>query len=305
MKEPKIAIVGPGVVGQATGKAFLQKGFDVSFIGIDKANIESLRKQNFSSFFPTEFQNGNYQFDATFLTVPTPTINGKIDLSAMKKAVKDLGRNIAHTNKYHLIVVKSTVLPGVTEHLIISEIEKSSGKVVGRDFGICMNPEYLRANTAEEDALQPWIIVIGEYDRRSGDFLSFLYRDFDSPIYRVSLSEAEIQKYIHNIFNAVKITFFNEIRQIGKKIGTDTDKIFKLVALSCEGIWNHRYGLKDSGPYSGSCLPKDTKAFLHWAQIQGWKADILKTTIKTNDRIIADETPLKGQTKKIYGRILG
>lgn len=300
MKKLKIAVVGPGIVGQAVGKAFLKKGFDISFIGIDKTNITNLRKENFSAYFPDEFHNGNYQFDATFLTVPTPTINGKIDLSAIKEAAKELGRNLTHTNKYHLIVVKSTVLPGVTEHLVIPEVEKNSGKIAGRDFGVCMNPEYLRAKTAEQDALDPWIIVIGEYDRRSGDLLSFLYRDFDSPIYRVSLSEAEIQKYIHNLFNAVKITFFNEMRQIGKKIGADTEKVFKLTALSCEGIWNHRYGLEDKGPYSGKCLPKDTKAFLRWVQAQDWKADILKTTIKTNDQIIKDEIRLNGQAPEKY-----
>lgn len=300
MRKPKIAIIGPGIVGKAAGKAFLKKGFKVSFIGIEKSSIEKLRKENYSAYFTNEFQNGNYQFDVTFLTVPTPTVNRKIDLSAMREATVDLGKKLAYRNKYHLIVVKSTVLPGVTEHLVIPAIEKTSGKKAGRDFGVCMNPEYLRAKTAEEDTLDPWIIVIGEYDRRSGDMLSFLYHDFDSPIYRVSLSEAEIQKYIHNIFNAVKITFFNEMRQVGKKIGADTERIFKLVALSCEGIWNHRYGLADKGPFSGACLPKDTQAFLRWVETQGWKADVLKTAIEINNRIIEKEAKKNGQNKESY-----
>lgn len=300
MKRSRIAIVGPGIVGQAVGKSFLKKDFEVSYIGVDKSNVENLRKQGYSAYFPSDFQNGNYQFDATFLTVPTPTANGRIDLSAINKAAADLGKNLAHVNKYHLVVVKSTVLPGVTQHLVIPAIEKISGKKAGRDFGVCMNPEYLRAKTADEDALEPWVIIIGEYDRRSGDTLEFLYRDFFAPIYRVSLGEAEIQKYIHNLFNAVKITFFNEMRKIGKEIGADTEKIFKLVAVSCEGIWNHHYGLQDKGPYSGSCLPKDTQAFLRWVEIQGWRANILKTTIKTNEQIVEEEIRHNGRSKEDY-----
>lgn len=298
--KPKIAIVGPGVVGQATGKSFLKLGFNVSFIGVDKSNIETLRKQKYQAFFPHEFQNGSYKFDATFLTVPTPTINGRIDLSAIKTAAENLGKNLHSLDKYHLVVVKSTVLPGVSEHLVIPAVEKYSGKKAGVDFGVCMNPEYLRAKTADQDALEPWVIVIGEYDRRSGDTLSFLYRGFDSPVCRLSLSEAEIQKYIHNLFNAVKITFFNEMREIGKQIGADTEKIFKLVALSAEGIWNHRYGLSDQGPFSGVCLPKDTQAFLQWVEVQGWKADVLKAAIKVNDRIIDKAVEEEGKSKDSY-----
>ena len=300
MKKPKIAIIGPGVVGQAIGKAFLKKGFEVSFIGIEKSTIEKLRKENYSAYFSNEFQNGNYQFDVTFLTVPTPTVKGRIDLSAMKEATLDLGKKLAYIHKYHLVVVKSTVLPGVTEHLVIPDIEKTSGKKAGRDFGVCMNPEYLRAKTAQEDARDPWTILIGEYDRRSGDMLSFLYHDFDGPIYRVSLSEAEIQKYIHNLFNAVKITFFNEMRAVGKKIGVDTERIFKLVALSSEGIWNHRYGLADKGPFSGACLPKDTQAFLRWIEAQGWKADVLKAAIDVNNRIIEKAAKKRGISKENF-----
>lgn len=297
MSEPKIAIVGPGIVGQATGKVFVEKGFDVSFIGVDKSNIEELRKEHYSAYFPEDFQNGSYKFDVTFLTVPTPTINGKIDFSAIESASITLGKQLANSDKYHLVVVKSTVLPGTTQHLVIPLIEQYSHKEAGKDFGVCMNPEYLRAKSAVEDARDPWVIVIGEYDYKSGETLNRLYQNFDGPIYRVSLQEAEMQKYVHNLFNAVKITFFNEMRQIGDEIGVNAEKIFKLVSLSCEGIWNHRYGLQDKGPYSGSCLPKDTQAFLHWAQNQGWPADILETIIEVNERIIQKEISKSGKSR--------
>ena len=300
MNKPKIAIVGPGVVGQATGKALLKQGFNVSFIGVDRSNIEKLRRQHYSAYSPNDFQNGSYQFDATFLTVPTPTVGGKADFSAIQSAARDLGKHLASNDKYHLVVVKSTVLPGTTEHLIVPIIEQHSHKKAGADFGVCMNPEYLREKTAAEDALDPWVIVIGEYDRKSGNTLDNLYQNFDGPIYRTTIEEAEMQKYVHNLFNAVKITFFNEMRGIGEQIGVDSEKIFKLVSLSCEGIWNHRYGLKDKGAYSGSCLPKDTQAFLHWAQNQGWPADILETTAKVNDRITKRVARRNGKHKENF-----
>ncbi|MDO8498931.1 MAG: nucleotide sugar dehydrogenase [bacterium] len=285
MTNLKICIVGPGIVGQATGKAFLAKGFEITFVGVDPKNITDLRHEGYNANLVNEVFNGNYNFDVTFLTVPTPTLDGKIDISALKDASINLGKNLAHSDKYHLVVVKSTVLPGTTENMVIKYIEKYSKKRAGPDFGVCMNPEYLREKTADEDALNPWLILIGEYDKKSGYILSEIYRDFDGPIYRVSITEAEIQKYIHNLFNATKITFFNEMRQIGQKMGINIEKVFNLTSLSAEGVWNHTYGIKDKGPFSGKCLPKDTQAFFSWAEENGFDAKLLKSVIEVNEKI--------------------
>jgi len=282
----KISIVGPGVVGQATGKAFLEKGFDVTFIGVNLKNINNLKREGYKAHLVSEFTNGNYDFDISFLTVPTPTIDKQIDLTALYTASVNLGKHLANMNKYHLVVVKSTVPPGTTDSLVIKVIEEYSKKRVGQDFGVCMNPEYLREKTALEDALEPWLILIGEYNKKSGDVLGVLYENFDGPIYKVGLVEAEMQKYIHNLFNAAKITFFNEMRQIGNQIGINCEKIFKLTTLSSEGLWNPKYGVRDKGPFSGSCLPKDTQAFLNWANQNGFKADLLKTVIEVNNKIL-------------------
>lgn len=286
MKRSRICIIGPGITGQATGKAFLSKGFAVTFIGVDPKNIDSLRKEGYRAYLDTELVNGYYNFDVIFLTVPTPTINGRIDLTPLNIASINLGKHLAHTNRYRLVVVKSTVLPGTTENLVIKNIEKYSGKQAGHDFGVCMNPEYLREKTALEDSLKPWLILIGEYDKKSGDVLSTLYEGFDGPIYRVSLIEAEMQKYVHNLFNAAKITFFNEMRQIGKQLGINVEKVFKLTTLSAEGLWNPKYGVQDKGPFSGSCLPKDAQAFLDWANRNGFEANLLKTVLEVNNNLL-------------------
>lgn len=284
-KKPKICVIGPGIVGSATGKAFIAKGLDVSFLGVDREKIEEFKKNGYKAYVHEDFYNGNYDFDISIFTVPTPTINGKIDLSYLYNASLDLGKRLAHRDNYHLVVVKSTVVPGTSENLVAKTLEKYSEKKLGKDFGLCMNPEYLREETAYQDTIEPWIIVIGEYDKKSGDILNDVYLKFDAPVYRTSIKEAEIQKYVHNLFNATKITFFNEIREIGHKLGLDMERIFKLTAISSEGMWNPKYGIRNKGPFSGSCLPKDTQAFLSWTIENGFSAELLKTTIDVNESL--------------------
>jgi len=286
MIKSSVCIVGPGVVGQATGKVLVEKGLRVGFLGVRKEQIEDLRKQGYNAFTKEDIYNGSYDYDITMFTVPTPTARGVIDLSILRQTSIDLGKRLKFIKKYHLVVVKSTVPPRTTEGLVTPLIERYSGKKVGKDFGACMNPEYLREKTAYGDTMNPWIILIGEYDKRSGDMLESVYKDkFSCPIYRCTLKEAEMQKYVHNLFNAAKITYFNEMRQIAKHIGVDADKIFKYAVISCEGMWNPNYGIKNRGPFDGSCLPKDTQAFLHWAKVRKFDASLLKAIIDVNNSL--------------------
>ena len=283
---PTICIIGPGIVGQATGKVFAYLGYKTAFLGGNSQKTEKLKKEGYEAYGREELFDGSYDFDISFLTVPTPTVDGKIDLTAIESASVDLGKRLKKApKKYRVIVVKSTVPPGTTEEAVIPLLEKYSGQKAGVDFGVCMNPEYLREKTAYEDSLKPWVILIGELDKKSGDMLEKVYRKFECPIFRGSLKEAEMQKYIHNLFNSAKISFFNEMRHIGKHIGVDTEKIFKLTALSAEGMWNPRYGIRDMGPFQGSCLPKDTKAFLEWAGKRNIRAELLESVIKVNEKL--------------------
>jgi UDP-glucose 6-dehydrogenase len=128
-------------------------------------------------------------------------------------------------------------------------------------------------------------VGIGELDKKSGDLLEEVYHWVDCPMYRLPLKEAEMQKFVHNLCNATKISFFNEMRLVCRQIGLDCEKIFPLVAQSAESIWNPIYGTRDLGPFGGKCLPKDTAAFLSWAKEQGVQTPLVNAALKVNQTL--------------------
>ena len=276
----KVTIVGGGFVGHATGRGFAKHKHEVDFIDTSTERIAHLKKLGLSASSPQKYSH--IISDVTMFCVPTPTKGQSIQLDYLKSAVSDFAKRLKNHQKYHVAVIRSTVPPKTTREIIIPIIETISGKKAGRDFGISMQPEYLREKTATDDFERPWFVLIGELDKKSGDSLEILYRSFDAPIERCSLEEAEMQKYVHNLYNAVKIAFFNEMRIVFKREGWNADSMFRATAESCEGIWNPTYGIKDFGPFDGSCLPKDTRAFLEWGDSNGYDLGILRAVIAEN-----------------------
>jgi nucleotide sugar dehydrogenase len=276
-----IFIVGSGLVGQATGKVLGRKRFNVTFVDTNPAVVSQLRREGYQAFEVEELQKTDA--DIFMLSVPTylskQTENG---LDHVKAASTALGRWLSNTKDYCLVAIRSSVLPGTTEDIIIPILEEYSGRKAGGGFGVCVQPEYLRERRPEVDVNNPWLIVIGELDKRSGDWLQEVYHWVSCPIYRVSLREAEMQKFVHNLCNANKISFFNEIRLVCQQIGVDCERIFPLVAQSAEAIWNPLYGTRDLGPFGGSCLPKDVVAFLSWAKQQGMETPVMDAVLKVN-----------------------
>lgn len=283
----RVAVIGSGVVGEATGRGFIEKGAEVIFCDIDAEKIAALRAQGFTAVFPEALRE--QEFAISFLTVSTPTRNGAVVLDALRSAAEEIGARLRTARRYHLVVVRSTVPPGTTE-MLGAVIAKRSGKRLGVDFGLCMNPEFLREKTAAEDFLHPWIIVIGEYDERSGSVLDAFYRrSFTCPIFHTTIREAELEKYMHNLYNATKISFFNEFRMLCDQLDIDADRVFPLVAKSAEGMRNPAYGTRNLGAFDGMCLPKDTRAFLTWASAQGADLPVLQATIDVNE-IMKEQT---------------
>lgn len=284
IEKKKIVVIGSGFVGKSTGKGFMDKGHDVAFVDINEILIESLTKEGL-----TACNIGAacaHDADIYMVTVLTPTINERFEFRFIESALASLGQTLKKNTNRPIIVIRSTVLPGTTEERFVKIIEQYSGKKCGEGFGIAMNPEYLREVTAEADFSNPWIVVIGSNDPKTAETLEKLYRPFNAPIVHMSIREAEMAKYVHNIFNANKISFFNEMRMVAEKIGVDANKIFQTVVKSAEGSWNHEYGTRNKGPYDGSCLPKDTEAFLTWAkEVPKVTMPLLNSTIRVNENL--------------------
>ncbi len=297
----KIMIVGSGVVGEATGTVLSQHGFDIVFTDVNAGVVSRLREKGYQAFESGELERADV--DIYMLSVPTYPLDlcrdqaeaekleqtmsplewCDIGIDFIKSASATIGKWLAGADRYQVVVLRSAVLPGTTEEMVIPALEQYSGKRAGSDFGVCVNPEYLREVSAVQDIANPWVNVIGAIDERSGDALQQVYGWSTAPLYRVSLKEAEMQKFIHNLVNATKISFFNEMRLICEKAGVDDEKIIPIVAKSAEALWNPEYGTRDYGPFGGKCLPKDTVAFVIWAQRSGWEVRMVKAAIEVND----------------------
>lgn len=279
----RIVIVGSGVVGQATGKGFTKKGHNVCYVDINPQTIAKLREAGLQAMTAAEV---NWDaVDIVMLAVSTPSANGKIVLDYIEAAAMDVGHGLATTDNYITVVVRSTVPPTTTERRITPILEQASGKRVGEGFGVGMNPEFLRAVSSEQDFARPWITVLGTSDRHTAEILDNLYAPFGALIVRCTPTEAEMIKYVNNVYNAVKISYFNEVHAICENLGIDSNLIGATVARSAESMWNPLYGTRGGVPYGGACLPKDTTAFMAFARENGWDHLVLEATMEVNRRL--------------------
>ena len=261
-KMERISIIGSGWVGTIIGKGLIELGNEVIFYDVvDKELPEFTKDINYA------VRNSSI----SFLCVPTPTMKGEIDLSYVKDAAENIGKVLSEKSDYHVVVVKSTVVPKTTEEVVIPILEKYSGKKAGEDFGVCMNPEFLteisgswsKDKSTKKDFFSEDRIVIGEYDKRSGDVLERIYKPLNSTIFRTDLKTAEMIKYVSNCMLAAKISYWNEIFLICEKLGIDSREIANIVAMDPR---IGRYGSVHGKAFGGKCLPKDLKALISFAK---------------------------------------
>jgi UDPglucose 6-dehydrogenase len=280
----RLLIVGAGVVGQATGKGFVKKGHDVSYVEVNPATLTKLRAEGLRIMPMAEVDWD--AVDVVMLTVSTPTASdGSIMLDNILAATRQVGRGLATTNNYITIVVRSTVLPTTTEQQIIPLLEQESGKRASEGFGVAVNPEFLRQAHSEHDFAHPWITVVGSTDDTTRHVLNQLYAPFGALIVHCTPTDAEMIKYVNNIYNAVKISYFNEVHGICQQLGIDGNLVGAAVARSAEGMWNPIYGTYGGVPYGGACLPKDTAAFMTFVRQHGWDHQMLKAAMEVNEQL--------------------
>ena len=306
MKKPKISIAGCGFVGLVSAAAFASKGFEVIATTINEKEANIINSGR-SPFYERgldeilqkaiELKNlkvimDNYEAvlnsDLTFISVGTPMREDKsIDLSFIDKVSRQVGNALIDKKSYHLIIDRSTVLPGTSRNLIAKNLSENSRKTIGEDFGLCMQPEFLAEGKSVENTFYPDRIIIGEYDKRSGDTLQDLYKTFyeehlnNCPIYRMSLEGAELVKYANNCFLATKISFANEFANFAELIpNVDIKQVMEGIGLDYR-INSHFFGAGVG--FGGSCFSKDINAIKNWASINGYDSKLLKAVLDIND----------------------
>ncbi len=282
----KIAVIGAGVVGFATGSGFAATGADVAFIDRSQSRREALRRDGWQVV--DEERLRDFRPDMYLLSVPTATVDDRCDVSAISDACSTIGEDLRFRDDWSTVVVRSTVPPGTSTNLVRPILEKCSRLSAGRDFGLAMNPEFLRAMTAREDFSDPRVIVWGAYDTASDCAMKDLYRPWKHvPQISMTLEEAEATKYAANLFNAAKISFFNELHTVFERLGIDSPQAFAAAAQGAEGMWNPVYGTRGGMPFGGECLPKDLAAFIGFAGERGLATPLLQAVADVNERLSA------------------
>lgn len=288
----KISIIGSGYVGTNVGMGFRKLGNDVIFYDIDEKRIEEFKQKGLNA--TTDIKYAIENSDISFVSVPTPSKDGKIDLSFIKAATESIASVLKNKTGYHTIVIKSTVVPMTTEKVVKPIIEKMSGKKCGKDFGLAMNPEFLTQihnswssdPSAKKDFFSEDRIVIGEYDKKSGDTVEQLFKPLNIPIFRTDLKTAEIIKYAANCCLASRISYWNEIFYICNKLGVDSNIVANIVAMDKRV---GKYGTVHGKAFGGTCFPKDLQAFIFFAEEFGHDPVFLKAIRDVNEKIAKDK----------------
>jgi GDP-mannose 6-dehydrogenase len=225
--------------------------------------------------------------DLSLVCVGTPSqLNGNLDLSYVRRVCEEIGAALKAKSGFHVVVARSTMLPGSMRNVVIPTLEQASGKVAGKDFGVCNNPEFLREGTAVYDYYHPPKTVIGETDARAGDLLVQLYAKMEAPLVRTSVEAAEMVKYADNNWHALKVAFANEIGNICKAVGIDGHEVMSIFCQDTK-LNLSAYYMKPGFAFGGSCLPKDVRALTYKARSLDVDTPVLNAILPSNERQVA------------------
>ncbi|MEP7355758.1 MAG: UDP-glucose/GDP-mannose dehydrogenase family protein [Anaerolineales bacterium] len=243
--------------------------------------------------------------ELSLICVGTPSgPDGSLDLQFVESVCREIGAALAAAEAYHVVVVRSTVLPGTTAEKLVPLLEAGSGRRAGPDFGVCINPEFLREGSAIVDYDHPGLIVIGALDARAAGLAERLYSAAGAPVARTTLAAAEMVKYASNALHALKVAFANEIGSLSQAQGVDGQEVMELVCRDTRLNISSAY-LKPGFAFGGSCLPKDTRALLRRAQALAVDTPLLRAVLDSNQRQIERGLALIENTGRRRVGILG
>lgn len=278
----RVSIIGAGVVGQATGIGLHRHGHEVIFYDTDEQKLEMLAEQGYGV---AESLEAIRDFDIHMICVNTPLLDGKFDLSHLESAITELAVTLSKKDIYQLVVVRSTVLPFTTSTKIVPLLQHCCALRLGKDYGICYNPEFLREAHALDDFLHPPVIIIGEFDQRSGDILAELYHPLQAPQVRTTPENAEAIKCFSNAYNAMKVSFFNKLYMIAENCSLAHEVISQALTKASLGIRLPEYYTVGGYPFGGDCLPKDLAACITFLKEQGLDPKLFEAVAEINEDI--------------------
>jgi len=222
--------------------------------------------------------------ELSLVCVGTPSrANGSLDLQYLERVCREIGEALARDDRFHTVVIRSTVLPGTMREVVIPTLEAASGKKAGQGFGICSNPEFLREGTAVHDYDHPPKTVVGKIDDVSGDKLVRLYEKLDAPMVVTDVATAEMVKYVDNVWHALKVDFANEIGNVCKAVGLDGHRVMEIFCKDTK-LNLSPYYLKPGFAFGGSCLPKDVRALNYCAKTLDLDLPVLGAILRSNEQ---------------------
>jgi len=300
MDRAAVSIFGLGYVGTVSAACFASKGHKIIGVDVSRAKVEMMDsgrspivESQVSELIAaankachlhatTDATYAVLNSDVSFVCVGTPSLkNGKLDLSHIEKVATEIGAAIKAKKSPHVFVLRSTVLPGTTESVVLPILERESGKQCGRDFTVCYNPEFMREGSAVADFENPPYTILGARDSEHLEPLRKLYTDLPGTMHETSIATAEMVKYFSNCFHALKVGFANEMGTICKHLSVDAQTVTKIFTSDTKLNISPAY-LSPGFAFGGSCLPKDLRAITYKAKELDLKLPMLESLMPSN-----------------------
>jgi GDP-mannose 6-dehydrogenase len=314
-----LSVFGLGYVGSVTAACLAHQGNKVIGVDIDPAKVKTIDsgrspvlEKGINELVEESRKAGRLlgttdaihavcESELSIVCVGTPSeMNGRIDVSHLTRACHEIGEGIARKQKYHVVVFRSTVIPGTTESVLIPALESTSKKKCGIDFGVCYNPEFMREGSAVSDFLEPAVTILGAPNAEHGKLLLELYQWVPGKIFETTIPTAEAAKYVSNAYHALKVTFANEVGTFCKKVDVDTESVFQIFTADARLNTSAAY-LLPGFAFGGSCLPKDVRAFTYRAKEIDLRLPLMEAILPSNKEHIerAAEAVLRCGKKKV------
>lgn len=319
----KISVFGIGYVGCVSAACFAHEGHDVIGVDVNPSKVEMINQGNSPIVEPgiaelmqeavnvqrlratTSVNDAVSQSEVSLVCVGTPSNpNGSLDLSYITRVSEEIGAALKTKQGRHVVVMRSTMLPGTIEGVVVPALESTSGKKAGTDFGVCINPEFLREGSSLKDFYAPPFTLIGADDETTAATVRALYANVDAPLYETAVKTAEMIKYVCNSFHAVKVSFANEVGNICKALAIDSHTVMNIFCQDTK-LNLSPYYLKPGFAFGGSCLPKDLRAINYKAKELDIEVPLLGSILPSNRLQIDRAVGMVAKTGKKRVGVLG